>query len=159
MHKCASISLSSSFVNSFRPNLLFLISVISLIKLIFQESSPALAWYLSSLISCLVTSSKLSFSVSKRIFLTFKPVIDPTSLFTYFKICLGTVFLDFLICSRKPRKRSIRTNFRCCAPETSSMRQRWRSYIILTAVFQVFSNMTASLQNKSHIGLLVKSKL
>ena len=82
VHRYLRISFSSSIVNSFRPNWLFLISIISMIKLIFHTSSIAISWKLFYIMLRYVFNG--TFFSRKRIFLSFEPEMDLTSLFTYF---------------------------------------------------------------------------
>ena len=96
-------------------------------------------------------------------FLKLDPVVEQTSFLIKDSNCLGISFLYFSIWHRKLKNLSISTNFRCFVLEIGSIKL-WcvcngRSNIMQNAVFQEFSNIMASLENKSERAIPVHHSL
>ena len=113
--------------------------------------------------SSLVTSSTFDFCVSNSILLILPPVTDLVSNWIVLRSCAGRILVDFLICFRKERNLLINNFFRWSCPDTGLTKYLcvWcgRSYILLNEVFQVFSTILASAENKSQMGEPVKWEL
>ena len=134
----------------------------SMIKLTFQMSGDNISLYLLCFISTLHTFFNVCLFVNNNILRIFDPVVDRTSFFIHFRRCFVISFGDLSICFRKLINLLISTNLRCFVSVSSSMKYLWvwagTSNIILTAVFQDFSNISVFLENRSQRGLAVKTK-
>ena len=125
----------------------------------FQKDQSPSCWKLITVHSWLQLynegqSSRTSvLSVFNKMFLRFEPVVEPVSWMMESRRNLEADLLDFLICSRKVKKRFTRTTLMCVVLLNGSIKylcdSLGMSSISLTATFHVFSIMMASRQKRS----------
>ena len=92
----------------------FLASIISWINGNLHCSSCGIWWYLKLNASWGQSSRTSVLSVFSKKFLRFEPVVEPVSWMMESRRNLEADLLDFLICSRKVKKRFTRTTLMCC---------------------------------------------